>query len=101
MTARPPSYTLSDTLFPCTTLVRSATFWGGNLQTVRSWLAPTTQRQDWTTGSADEARRAIAQNTQPEPEHAGHNAAGHDMNMHGLHGAHDIDRKSTRLNSRH
>src|SRR3546814_10015268 len=67
-----------------------ATFWGGNLQTFRSWLAPTTQRQDWTTGSADEARRAIAQNTQPEPEHAGHNAAGHDMNMHGLHGAHDM-----------
>src|SRR3546814_96768 len=55
-----------------------ATFWGGNLQTVRSWLAPTTQRQDWTTGSADEARRVIAQNTQTEPEHARHKAAGND-----------------------
>lgn len=67
-----------------------ATFWGGNLQTVRSWIAPTAQQQDWTTGSADEARRTLAQNTQPESEHATHNAAGHDMNMHDLHGAHDM-----------
>lgn len=70
-----------------------ATFWGGNLKTVRSVLAPTTQLQDWTTGSADEAQRVRAQNTQNA--HASHQqrgtqATGHDMRMHDLHGTHDM-----------
>lgn len=65
-----------------------ATFWGGNLKTVRAWLAPTAQQQDWTTGSADAARRLREQNTQHE--HAGPEPAGHDMAMHALHGMHDM-----------
>jgi len=86
-----------------------ATFWGGNLQTVRGWIAPAAQQQDWTTGSADDARRARARNTPPGPaghaghashdhaahdhaghEHGGHEHGGHDMNMHGVHDMHDM-----------
>lgn len=70
-----------------------ATFWGGNLKTVRSLLAPAAQQQDWTTGSADEAQRVRAQNTQQEHighEHGGSGQGGHDMRMHDLHGMHDM-----------
>ncbi|NGY05551.1 PepSY-associated TM helix domain-containing protein [Solimonas terrae] len=68
-----------------------ATFWGGNLKTVRSLLAPAPAQQDWTTGSADEAARNRARNTrrdEPGVDLSGH--AGHEMRMHAVRGAHDI-----------
>jgi uncharacterized iron-regulated membrane protein len=68
-----------------------ATFWGGNLKTVRTWFAPMAQQQAWTTGAADDAQRVRAQNTQHEHMgHAGHEHGGHDMRMHGIHDMHDM-----------
>lgn len=56
-----------------------ASFWGGNLKALRELGASAPLQQDWTTGSAEDRARALAQN-QPD-EHAAHHAMDMDIDM--------------------
>ncbi|WP_240953998.1 PepSY-associated TM helix domain-containing protein [Solimonas marina] len=61
-----------------------ATFWGHNLQTVRSMFGPSTpMQQDWSTGTADDLALAAAQNT-PAPTAHQDGMPMKDMKMSGM-----------------
>ncbi|WP_051361847.1 PepSY-associated TM helix domain-containing protein [Solimonas soli] len=59
-------------------------FWGGNLKTLRQFIAAASVQQDWSTGRGDE-RQQIRARTAPPDEHAGHHmGGGHAMHHEAL-----------------